>query len=60
MLQSMAEVNGWTIEYMLSMKKRIFHRFYGYWYQDRILEHEAMEDNNKEETSNDNREWKKL
>ena len=39
----MAEVNGWTIEYMLAMKIRLFHRLYGYWYQDRILEHEAME-----------------
>ena len=62
MLQSMAEVNGWTIEYMLAMKIRLFHRLYGYWYQDRILEHEAMEEKNKDKDNShdDNKEWKKL
>lgn len=38
MLHKMSELRGWTHEYMMSMPKTLFYRYYGYWYQDLLNE----------------------
>lgn len=43
MLHVMSEVRGWSHDEMLKMNKRVFYRYYGYWYKDRINEKEYYE-----------------
>lgn len=40
MLQTLAEVNHWTHDDMMLMKKRILFRYYGYWYIAQIKREE--------------------
>lgn len=41
MLRVMAKENGWSHDEMMRMSRRVFLRYYGYWYADRF--NEAME-----------------
>jgi exonuclease I len=38
MLHRMSEVRGWSHDEMMNMSKRVFFRYYGYWYADRLNE----------------------
>ena len=38
MLHKMSEVRGWTHNEMMGMSKRVFFRYYGYWYADQFNE----------------------
>ena len=37
-LHKMSEVRGWSHNEMMDMSKRVFLRYYGYWYADRLNE----------------------
>jgi hypothetical protein len=61
----MAQVNGWTHEYMLSMPKRALFRYYGVWLIRKIKEDEEREarereEQNRERRNNPNTQWKTL
>lgn len=43
MLHRMSEVRGWSHDEMMNMSKRIFFRYYGYWYADRLNEERQNE-----------------
>ena len=43
MLHRMSEVRGWSHAEMMSMSKRVFFRYYGYWYADRLNEERYRE-----------------
>lgn len=65
MLHVMSEVRGWSHEEMLKMDKRVFYRYYGYWYKDRIAEKEEYErmkaeHEAKEKERNREPDWKTL
>ena len=44
MLHRMSEVRGWGHTEMMKMPKRLFYRYYGYWYQDRLREQDQQEE----------------
>lgn len=61
MLHKMSEVRGWTHNEMMSMNKRIFYRYYGYWYSDRLKEEAAQKEaESKQQNNNQERNWKSL
>lgn len=61
MLHVMSEVRGWSHEDMMKMPKRIFYRYYGYWYKDRLAEEEEFERRKQEAEQNKKEpDWKPL
>lgn len=65
MLHKMSEARGWSHESMMKMNKRVFYRYYGYWYQDRLFEEMAQEQQElemkrKQKTGQGNNNWKQL
>lgn len=55
----MSELRGWSHDEMMKMDKKVFMRYYGYWYADQINEYmynEWMEHKRKiEQKSQENR-----
>ena len=43
MFHRMSEVRGWGHKEMMEMSKRVFFRYYGYWYADRLNEERMQE-----------------
>ena len=43
MFHRMSEVRGWSHNEMMTMSKRVFMRYYGYWYAERLNEQRADE-----------------
>jgi len=64
MLHKMSEVRGWSHKDMMAMKKHIFYRYYGYWYQDNLREEERQKEQERKQKKmerNDKvHQWKKL
>ena len=65
MLQTLAQVNGWTHDNMMSMSKRTLFRYYGVWLIRKIQEQEKREaeeraEQNRERRNNPNTQWKSL
>lgn len=63
MLHRMSMERGWTHNEMMRMPKRLFYRYYGYWYQDRLREHDEMEERERqrklrEKRNSQPRQWK--
>lgn len=57
MLHVLSNEKGWEHEAMMKMNKRVFYRYYGYWYRDRLkLEQDMKED----EIKNREKKWKTL
>jgi hypothetical protein len=60
----MSEIRGWSHQEMMSMPKRAFYRYYGYWYQDQLREEiQRKEDESKrkaEEAKTKPKQWKHL
>lgn len=58
----MAEVTGWTHEYMMKMDKRLFMRYYGYWYAEQLITQIRQEEAEKKNNQpRDNpKTWKQL
>lgn len=38
----MSEVRGWSHDEMMKMPKSLFYRYYGYWYQEQLIEREIQ------------------
>jgi len=43
MLRVMAKENGWSHDEMMRMSRRVFLRYYGYWYAEKFNESMQME-----------------
>ena len=53
MLAAMASEHGWGHEEMMRMPRRVFLRYYGYWYAERF--NESMQQEWEEAKNNANR-----
>lgn len=64
MLHKMSEVRGWSHEEMMKMPKSLFYRYYGYWYQERLVEEEIRkrdeQKQKRESRKNQPRNWKSM
>jgi len=64
MLHKMSEVRGWSHDEMMKMPKSLFYRYYGYWYQERLVEEEIQkredEKRKREARKNEHRNWKPM
>jgi hypothetical protein len=64
MLHKMSEVRGWSHDEMMKMPKSLFYRYYGYWYQERLVEEEIRkrdeQKQKRESRKNQPRSWKPL
>lgn len=64
MLHKMSEVRGWSHSDMMHMSKKVFFRYYGYWYSERFAEakHQEKQEYKRkmEEEKNKPKQWKSL
>lgn len=59
MFHKMSELRGWTHETMIKMDKRLFLRYFGYWYQDQLYQEMQREEANKPRNDKP-KQWKPL
>lgn len=55
----MGKEMAWTHDYMMSMDKRLFLRYYGYWYQEQLYAEMQREEANKPRNDKP-KQWKQL
>jgi len=61
MLHMMSKVRGWSHDEMMAMDKRMFYRYYGYWYQDNLRREEyEKEEERKQKLKDKPKQWKQL
>ena len=61
----MSEVRGWSHNEMMALPWRLFLRYYGYWYQDRLREEDELkrakwEAEQEKRLQGEPRDWKPL
>ena len=62
MFHRLSTEKGWTHEYMMGLPKRLFYRYYGYFYQDNLREKDHQDEMDRErklkEKESGPRNWK--
>lgn len=55
MFYKMAEVMGWSHQEMMEMPKRVFYRYYGYWFAEQLMQQEANEESERKQKAEQRR-----